>query len=115
MEAATGTAFAHYIRTDRSGARPLPPNILSAWLERGWLQQPSPCDCPEQAAGVVLDPFCGAATVLLVAKRLGRNAIGIELNSDYCEMGAKRLGNQELFDFGPTEEPQPVPLALDLQ
>jgi len=39
----------------------------------------------------VLDPFGGAGTTGLVADRLGRNAILIELNPEYCEMARKRI------------------------
>ena len=45
--------------------------------------------CPE--GGIVLDPFCGANTTGLVAKKLHRNYIGIEINPDYVKMGNKRL------------------------
>lgn len=40
----------------------------------------------------VLDPFMGSGTVLAVAKRLNRNAIGIEANQEYIEIARKRLG-----------------------
>lgn len=39
----------------------------------------------------ILDPFFGAGTVGLVADRLGRNAIGIELNPEYARMAEKRI------------------------
>ncbi|MHA1248767.1 MAG: DNA-methyltransferase [Candidatus Helarchaeota archaeon] len=42
-------------------------------------------------AGIVLDPFMGSGTVAIVAQRLGRNWIGIELNPDYIEIANKRL------------------------
>jgi DNA modification methylase len=42
--------------------------------------------------GVVLDPFMGAGTTALVARELGSNYIGIELNAEYIEMAEKRLG-----------------------
>ena len=42
-------------------------------------------------AGVVLDPFGGSGTVGLVAERLGRNSISIDLNKEYCEMAYQRI------------------------
>ena len=47
--------------------------------------------CPQ--GGVVLDPFFGAGTSGMVAKKLGRNFIGIELNPDYIEIANKRLAS----------------------
>ncbi len=52
--------------------------------------------CP--AGGTVLDPFAGTGTTLLVAKELGRRAVGIELNADYCAMAGERL-KQDVLDF----------------
>jgi len=40
---------------------------------------------------VVLDPFAGAGTVGLVASRLGRRHIGVELSMDYCRMAERRI------------------------
>jgi len=45
--------------------------------------------CPPN--GVVLDPMCGSGTTLVVAKKLGRNFVGIEINPVYVEMARKRL------------------------
>lgn len=39
----------------------------------------------------ILDPFAGAFTTALAADRLQRNAIGIELNGEYCEIARRRL------------------------
>ncbi len=47
--------------------------------------------CPK--GGMVLDPFGGAGTTGLVADRLGRNAILIELNPDYAAMTERRIRN----------------------
>ena len=41
--------------------------------------------------GVVLDPFGGAMTTCVVAKKLGRNFLAIELNEKYIEIGKRRL------------------------
>jgi DNA modification methylase len=55
--------------------------------------------CP--VGGTVLDPFAGAGTTLLVADRLQRNAIGIELNPEYVAIAERRLANDRggLLDF----------------
>ena len=41
--------------------------------------------------GVVLDPFFGSGTSGVVAGRLGRRFVGIEISREYCEMASKRL------------------------
>jgi len=53
--------------------------------------------CPPD--GTVLDPFTGSGTTLMVARRLLRKSIGIELNAAYCELIVDRIG-QPIFDFG---------------
>ncbi len=57
-----------------------PPALVEPCIKAG---------CPD--GGVVLDPFGGAGTVGLVADRLGRHAILIELNPDYAEIARKRI------------------------
>ena len=43
------------------------------------------------AGDVVLDPFSGIGTTCRVAKQLGRNYIGIELNEDYYSISVENL------------------------
>lgn len=57
-----------------------PPKLVEPMIKAG-----------SRPGDTVLDPFAGAGTTLLVADRLGRNAIGCELSSDYGELASTRL------------------------
>lgn len=53
--------------------------------------------CPP--GGLVLDPFVGAGTSALVARRLGCRFVGAELNAQYIDIAAKRL-SQGVLQWG---------------
>ncbi len=57
-----------------------PPEIPEICIKAG---------CPKD--GIVLDPFAGSGTTNVVAKKLGRDWVGIELNQEYIEMAYKRI------------------------
>ena len=51
-----------------------------------------PCICAGSRPGdIVLDPFAGAGTVLLVASHFSRKWLGIELNPDYISLAKQRM------------------------
>ncbi len=53
------------------------------------VETPIKAGCPK--SGIVLDPFMGSGTTAVVAKRLGRNYVGIELNPKYIKMAERRI------------------------
>ena len=57
-----------------------PPDLIRTCIAAG---------CPN--GGVVLDPFMGAGTTAIVAQELGRDYLGIELNSDYVKLAEERI------------------------
>lgn len=52
--------------------------------------------CP--VGGVVLDPFAGSGITALVANELGRKAVLIELNKDYCDLAMKRNRQKVIWE-----------------
>ena len=58
-----------------------PPELVSNCIIAG---------CPED--GIVLDPFMGSGTTGIVANKLNRHYVGIELNPEYVEMAERRIG-----------------------
>lgn len=59
-----------------------PPDLIEPCIKAG---------CPE--GGLVLDPFGGSGTTGLVADRLKRNALLIELNPEYAAIAERRIRN----------------------
>lgn len=48
---------------------------------------------------IVLDPFSGSGTTVKMARLMGRQGIGIEINEEYCDIAVNRL-RQRVLDFG---------------
>jgi len=45
----------------------------------------------------ILDPFLVSGTTLVAAKQLNRNAVGIEISPEYCEIARRRLEQDTLL------------------
>jgi DNA modification methylase len=70
------------------------PRLAKTTKTVGW----SDCGCGQGfTPGVCLDPFIGSGTTALVARRLGRKAVGVELNPEYAQMAARRLQQLSLI------------------
>ena len=83
----------HYCQKNR---QPHPTQKPEALIERMVLASSNIGD-------TVLDPFCGSGTTLRVCQQLNRNAIGIELNSEYVEQIKERL-NEKFEGFDSIDE-----------
>ena len=46
--------------------------------------------CPPE--GIVLDPFCGTGTTMLVASQLNRRSVGIDISEEYINQAEERCG-----------------------
>lgn len=44
---------------------------------------------------VILDPFLGSGTTLIAAVKNNRNAIGVDVDKDYCDLAKKRIVSEE--------------------
>jgi len=44
--------------------------------------------CPQE--GIVLDPFCGTGTTMLVASNLGRKSVGVDISNEYIKLAEER-------------------------
>jgi site-specific DNA-methyltransferase (adenine-specific) len=85
------------------------PRVCGTFRERaGW----HGCQMPEQLLGriiracsnpgeIVLDPFAGSGTTLVVAKKLGRRFLGFELSGEYAAQIERRL--QSVHEGQPLE------------
>jgi site-specific DNA-methyltransferase (adenine-specific) len=47
------------------------------------------CFCPEN--GIVLDPFIGCGSTAVMAKKLGRKYVGIDISQEYCDLAEERI------------------------
>lgn len=82
--------------------------VVSKWSiapERNMKQYNHPAMFPEELVDrvlklfcfkgdIVLDPFNGVGTTTLVAKRLGRRYLGIDISEEYCRIAQQRITDQ---------------------
>ena len=83
----------HYIKRNMRSVWKIPTHPFAeahfATYPEKLCEIPIKSGCPPQ--GIVLDPFFGAGTTGVVAKRQGKQFIGIELNPTYMSIAKRRL------------------------
>jgi site-specific DNA-methyltransferase (adenine-specific) len=65
---------------------PKPPSLWEWIIERF-----------SKKGGIVLDPMIGSGTTAVVAQRLDRQFIGMDVNPEYCQMTEERLKQQAMI------------------
>lgn len=104
-ESRVGSGFGKKIENWLSRSMAFPTNVLNLATECSNRKHSAvfPEALPEwfiklftQEGETVLDPFMGSGTTLRVAKRMGRNAIGIEIQPEYVELARNELATPQL-------------------
>lgn len=67
-----------------------PQRHVTDYVTEGW-ERTCKCETTDTLPCVVLDPFLGSGTTLAVAKSMGLDGVGIELNPDYAVMARQRI------------------------
>lgn len=102
-----------YKRTDKKGKNDITPEEFLKFTSNCWYMSPEvnrkhPAPFPEALPyrliklytwkeDVVLDPFVGSGTTCVVAKKLKRKYIGIDIVPEYVKMSKRRLSQEYLF------------------
>jgi site-specific DNA-methyltransferase (adenine-specific) len=81
----------------------IPYKTIQSRSDRDYHPSPFPVDLPLyflrlaacQPSDLVLDPFMGTGATLVAAQQLGLDAIGVDLNPDYCQAARRRLNQPE--------------------
>lgn len=104
-ESRVGSGFGKKIENWLARSMAFPTNVLNLATECGNRKHSAvfPEALPEwfiklftQEGDTVLDPFMGSGTTLRVAKRLGRSAVGIDIQPEYVELVRNELATPQL-------------------
>lgn len=94
-----GQATKDYLTAGAQNASDVKRRILAGMVKKvtvGW--EPT-CRCPPlpPVPCIVLDPFSGSGTTVMVAQQLGRDSIGVDLKPEYAGMARGRLAKAGLL------------------
>lgn len=80
-----GTVWDYLMAGDKNPLKRKHPAVFPDKIPYDFIQ----CFCPPQ--GIVLDPFAGSGSTLVMAKKLERNFIGFDIEMEYCNLAKERL------------------------
>ncbi len=85
MTKCRGTIWDYLMAGDKNPLKRKHPAVFPDKIPYDFIQ----CFCPEN--GIVLDPFLGSGSTLVMAKKLKRNFIGFDIIPEYCDLAKERL------------------------
>ena len=80
-----GTVWDYMMAGDKNNLKRMHPAPFPDKIPYDFIQ----CFCPKN--GIVLDPFVGCGSTAVMADKLNRKYIGIDISKEYCELAKKRL------------------------
>jgi hypothetical protein len=92
-----GKAKKDYAQAGAEDPSDVKARILNGMREIITIDWEPTCSCSNRGGpvpAIVLDPFFGAGTSGLVAARLGRDTLGVELSHSYCQQAVARIESQ---------------------
>lgn len=80
-----GTVWEYMMAGDKNPLKRKHPAVFPDKIPQDFIN----CFCPEN--GIVLDPFVGCGSTVVMAKSLLKNYIGIDISYEYCELTEERI------------------------
>ena len=80
-----GTIWNYLMAGDKNPLKRKHPAVFPDAIPKDFIE----CFCPPE--GIVLDPFAGSGSTLVMSKKLGRNFIGFDIADEYCKLANERL------------------------
>lgn len=88
-----GTIWDYLMAGDKNNLKRKHPAVFPDKIPYDFIQ----CFCPEH--GLVLDPFAGSGSTLVMAKKLGRYFLGFDIVQEYCDLARERLQKEAVSQF----------------
>jgi len=84
-----GTIWNYLMAGDKNPLKRKHPAVFPDAIPKDFIE----CFCPPN--GIVLDPFSGCGSTLVMARKLNRNFIGFDIATEYCNLAILRLKEED--------------------